>query len=221
MQSMATTANEQAPKLSADSQHDCTKDHLVVMSVENDSAMQDNTYTLWGDDNAPLTTYKSSNDTLLHIMTRSWMLRNNTIYNSLRYTVELNHSLTANSEFTNYSRGRSMLLIDPTGTGDFESDDVIVVLCAEPDTERSKTIFNNIEWDSDNSGSDCFTFAYYDGMLADITPEPATCNDGNSNNDGSIHIKVNLGTPPYSYVLKADSVPGIPSETVVSDGVFF
>ena len=221
MQSMATTANEQAPKLSADSQHDCTKDHLVVMSVENDSAMQDNTYTLWGDDNAPLTTYKSSNDTLLHIMTRTWMLRNNTIYNSLRYTVELNHSLTANSEFTNYSRGRSMLLIDPTGTGDFESDDVISILCGEPDTERSKTVFGNIEWDSDYNGSDCFTFAYYDGMLADITPTPATCNNGESNNDGSIYIKVNLGTPPYSYVLKADSVPGIQSETVVSDGVFF
>lgn len=220
-QYIATTANEQAPKLSADSKHDCAKDHLVVMSIENDSVIQDNTYTLWGDDNAPLTTYKSTKDTLLHIMTRKWMLRNNSIYNGTRYKVELNHTLTANSEFTNYSRGRSMLLIDPTGVGNFESDDVIAVLCAEPDAERSKTIFNNIEWDSDNNGSDCFTFAYYDGMLADVTPTPTACNNGNSLNDGSIYIKVNLGTPPYTYILKADSVPGITPTDIVSEGVFF
>ena len=74
------------------------------------------------------------------------------------------------------------------------------------DLMRGKTVFHNLFWDLDGSGSDVFTFAYYDGLAADAGPTPSTCEDGKPRNDGSIDIDIRIGTPVYDYVLSADTL---------------
>lgn len=135
--------------------------------------------------------------------------------------VELSYDLTNNSEFKDYSRKRSVILIDPTGERNFTLDDSNMVYCSNPDNERGKTIFHNVFWDKDGSGSDVFTFAYFDGIAVDAEPTPATCNGTSSNNDGSIDINVKIGTPVYTYTLVADSVQGKTKGTTIATGTFY
>lgn len=86
---------------------------------------------------------------------------------------------------------------------------------------RGKTIFRNILWDADGSGSDVFTFAYYDGISYDATPTPSSCENGVPRNDGYIDIGINIGTPVYSYVLSVDTVAGKVKGETIARGTFF
>lgn len=133
---------------------------------------------------------------------------------------ELSHALTPDDEFSQYCRNRTLLLIDPSGEGRFDTEDMIAVKCSRPDLMRGKTVFHNLFWDLDGSGSDVFTFAYYDGLAADAVPTPSTCEDGKPRNDGSIDIDIRIGTPVYDYVLSADTVAGVPKDEIIASGKF-
>lgn len=87
--------------------------------------------------------------------------------------------------------------------------------------DKGKTIFRNILWDADGSGSDVFTFAYYDGISYDATPTPSSCENGVPRNDGYIDIGINIGTPVYSYVLSVDTVAGKVKGETIARGTFF
>ena len=82
------------------------------------------------------------------------------------YMAELSYDLTPDREFSDYCRKRTVMLIDPSGEGDFDINSNSNIRCSKPDMTRGKTIFRNILWDADGSGSDVFTFAYYDGISA-------------------------------------------------------
>ena len=97
---------------------------------------------------------------------------------------------------------------------------MLAVKCSRPDLLRGKTVFHNLFWDLDGSGSDVFTFAYYDGLAADAVPTPSTCEDGKPRNDGSIDIDIRIGTPVYDYVLSADTVAGVPKDEIIASGKF-
>lgn len=133
---------------------------------------------------------------------------------------ELSHALTPDDEFSQYCRNRTLLLIDPSGEGRFDTEDMIAVKCSRPDLMRGKTVFHNLFWDLDGSGSDVFTFAYYDGLAVDAVPTPSTCEDGKPRNDGSIDIDIRIGTPVYDYVLSADTVAGVPKDEIIASGKF-
>lgn len=136
------------------------------------------------------------------------------------YFAELAHNLTPEKEFYHYSRNRTVMLIDPTGEGTFDSDNTVMVRCTPPDVSRGKTMFHNILWDADGSGSDVFTFAYFDGISADVDVSPTTCLDGVPQKDGYVDIGINIGTPIYKYALTVDSVAGINKDDVVASGSF-
>ena len=136
------------------------------------------------------------------------------------YFAELAHNLTTDKEFYHYSRNRTLMLIDPTGEGHFDSDNTIMVKCTSPDVSRGKTMFHNILWDADGSGSDVFTFAYFDGISADVDVTPTTCVGGIPQKDGSIDIGINIGTPIYKYVLTVDTEAGMKKDDVVASGSF-
>lgn len=133
---------------------------------------------------------------------------------------ELGYQLTRNKEFTPYRKNRTLMLIDRSGEGNIDPETSLAVRCSDYDGTRGKTLFHNLFWDTDKSGSDVFTFAYFDGILADFTPYPSTCKDGKAQKDGRIAIHVTVGTPAYTYSLTADSVKGMERETVVSSGSF-
>ena len=136
------------------------------------------------------------------------------------YFAELAHNLTPDKEFYHYSRNRTVMLIDPTGEGQFDTDNTVMVRCSPPDISRGKTMFHNILWDADGSGSDVFTFAYFDGIDADVDVEPTSCLDGVPQKDGAIDIGINIGTPIYKYTLTVDSVAGMNKDDLVASGSF-
>lgn len=136
------------------------------------------------------------------------------------FQAELGYALTDNKEFEAYRRNRTLLLLDPSGEGNFELDSKNAVRCSGYDAERKKTIFHNLFWDTDGSGSDMFTFAYYEGLLADITPYPSACQDGKPLADGKISIDITVGSPAYEYVLKAIEVEGFEPDSIVKEGYF-
>lgn len=136
------------------------------------------------------------------------------------YFAELAHNLTPEKEFYHYSRNRTVMLIDPTGEGRFDTDNTVMVRCTPPDISRGKTMFHNILWDADGSGSDMFTFAYFDGIDADVDVEPTTCVNGVPQKDGAIDIGINIGTPIYKYSLTVDSVAGMKKDDLVASGSF-
>ncbi len=113
-----------------------------------------------------------------------------------------------------------LLIIDPTGSGDFTSDNIRFVRSSSTDHTREKIIFRNVFLDTDGSGSDIFSFGYYDGLKASILPHDTHCKNGTSLPDGSINIAIELGTPSYTYRLKAAEVPGIPPKSIVREGTF-
>ena len=137
------------------------------------------------------------------------------------YMAELSYDLTPDREFSDYCRKRTVMLIDPSGEGDFDINSNSNIRCSKPDMTRGKTIFRNILWDADGSGSDVFTFAYYDGISYDATPTPSSCENGVPRNDGYIDIGINIGTPVYSYVLSVDTVAGKVKGETIDRGTFF
>ena len=137
------------------------------------------------------------------------------------YMAELSYDLTPDREFSDYCRKRTVMLIDPSGEGDFDINSNSNIRCSKPDMTRGKTIFRNILWDADGSGSDVFTFAYYDGISYDATPTPSSCENGVPRNDGYIDIGINIGTPVYSYVLSVDTVAGKVKGETIARGTFF
>mgnify|MGYP000097922414 FL=1 len=80
---------------------------------------------------------------------------------------ELSYDLIPSKEFADYSRKRTVMLIDPSGECEFDTGSNSNVRCSKPDIARGKTVFRNIFWDADGSGSDVFTFAYYDGIAVE------------------------------------------------------
>lgn len=113
-----------------------------------------------------------------------------------------------------------LLVIDRTGSGNFTSENIRFIKCSSTDLIREKLIFHNIFFDDDASGSDVFTFGYYDGLMASFHPEDAHCKNGVALSDGRIKIGIDLGTPAYTYRLTASDVSGIHSDSLVRQGLF-
>lgn len=108
--------------------------------------------------------------------------------------IELSYSSTRASEFKDNSKGRSFLLIDRTGTGNFDLNTVDMIEVDEVDASRQKAIFNNIFL---NTG-DVFTFAYRESDLAgEIEIIDPTCNQSN----GEITVKIKQGSRAFNYTL--------------------
>ena len=63
------------------------------------------------------------------------------------------------------------LIVDRTGTGNFNAE-IKEYLVDEIDLRRSKLIFNNVFWDTDENGEDIFTFGYNTGVKYAVRQKP-------------------------------------------------
>lgn len=95
------------------------------------------------------------------------------------------------------------LVIDRTGAGDFSTlnSDIIE---ATIDNEGKIATFSNIQWDTDNSGKDMFTFIYGDKLTLLATAEKY-----DSLESGKIKLTTLAGSPPFNYSLKKLDNPHI------------
>jgi len=134
--------------------------------------------------------------------------------------LELSYIASRASDFYNYrSQGYSFLIIDRSGTGNFDPSDVDYIPSSAVDETRSKIIFNNVFWNKRGTGKEVFTFGYklsnVSGMIT--TDNPVCVNDTTSNN-GSVHVKMTSGLPGFSYTLMPAPANGSGS---TASGIFF
>ncbi len=119
--------------------------------------------------------------------------QHNGFVNSSGNVVELSGEMTEDSEFFDYARRNVYLLIDRTGTGNFDPMQTLYIRTDEFDPDRKKIIFNNVFWED----GDLFTFARsgygYNGTYnsADftITQTDPECVNNVAQNNGEIEIK--------------------------------
>lgn len=117
--------------------------------------------------------------------------------------LELSYITQRASEFSNYrAGGKSYLVIDRTGTGDFSSPDTEYIPSDELDESRYKIIFNNIFWDTDGNGKDMFTFGYrQSNLVAVVTQKGPGCIDDILQQNGQVNIKIKQGFKAFNYSL--------------------
>ncbi|PQL93410.1 T9SS type A sorting domain-containing protein [Apibacter adventoris] len=135
--------------------------------------------------------------------------------------IELSYGKGRAEEFANYSQptgSLSYLLIDRSGTGNFNPENTEIYPVDENDKDRTKIIFNNIFFDTDNNGKDAFTFAYRESnLIAKIEKENPSCDDlGASQKDGKITLKIERGDEGFQYQLY-----NIETTQIEKEGTFF
>ncbi|MDH6310946.1 hypothetical protein M2451_003810 [Dysgonomonas sp. PFB1-18] len=124
--------------------------------------------------------------------------------------VELSYATNRASDFKDNNKGTSFLVIDRSGTGNFNTSDVVYIQADEIDILRQKVIFNNVFFDADANGSDVFTFAYNESDIAgEIDIIDPSCNAS----DGEVKIMLTSGTRAFKYTLTDTS-----SNTVIRSG---
>lgn len=185
-----------------------TDRHLLSIGIETaESASEetadftiDNMALVWGDDDATLETSEDEECfPAWHLMGRTWLMRASTPAAVTCYA-ELGHEMTHGGEFSAYRRSRTAIIIDRTGEGIFNAS-CDIVPCIRTDNPNAATKFTGISWDKDGNGRDAFTFAYFDGLLAEVAATPVTCGTDGRNQDGKINCDIIIGSPEFDYQL--------------------
>ena len=118
--------------------------------------------------------------------------------------IELSYLSERAENFNNYRFiGKTYLIIDRSGTGNFPSNNIEIIPSADIDGHRSKIIFNNIFWNDNGQGKEVFTFGYKqtDFSIDTILIEHPTCDKGVPQSDGTITFIGKNGIEGFEYRL--------------------
>ncbi len=126
-------------------------------NATNVSTLNDGSFLMWGDDNQSLTftTIQNDDNVAYDILHRQWLMdiTGNT-------TKETPTEVRLNTQHLDYPEGTyPWLIIDRSGTGNFNSDDLDYYQMSSQISPEGYAFFDNIQWDTDGSGKDAFTFA--------------------------------------------------------------
>jgi hypothetical protein len=108
--------------------------------------------------------------------------------------IELSYAADKASGFRNDGKGTSLLLIDRTGTGNFDTNAAEVIEASEIDILRRKAVFNNVFL----RDGDTFTFAYRE---SDLSGEVETVDPACNQPDGEITVHLSTGVRAFNYKL--------------------
>jgi hypothetical protein len=135
--------------------------------------------------------------------------------------LELSHIAERAYEFRPYrDGGKTYLVIDRSGSGDFSPGNVEYIPSDELDATRYKTIFNNVFWDTDGNGRDVFTFGYrQSNLVAAVRQENPSCENDVPQANGQIHIKVEQGFKPFTYSLADKETKEVRSGSFFDDSL--
>lgn len=116
------------------------------------------------------------------------------------HRVELSSYTNRATEFNDYLNGKSYLIVDRSGTGDFAYENTDFYEINEWDPNRSKLVFNNVFWDIDGNGKEVFTFGYRkDNLVAQIREQDVDCSSPTIG--GNIQIDIVRGDESFEYEL--------------------
>jgi hypothetical protein len=108
--------------------------------------------------------------------------------------------------FENRENEKGVLVIDRSGSGEFQAADLEFIPAGGIDLLRQKVIFHNVFFDRDGSGTDVFTFAFGNpDVLGNLQIIPPDCEESN----GEFILKLDWGIRGYNYAL-TDSATGAP-----------
>jgi hypothetical protein len=108
--------------------------------------------------------------------------------------------------FESRENEKAVLVIDRSGSGEFQTADLEFIPADGIDRQRQKVIFHNVFFDRDGNGTDVFTFAYGNpDMLGNLQIIPPDCGESN----GEFILKLDWGIRGYNYAL-TDSATNAP-----------
>lgn len=100
-----------------------------------------------------------------------------------------------------YRKNRSILLINDSPIFDNPDEVDQKIACTDFDVCRQKLMFHNVFFNENDTSY--FTFASYDGLIADFTPIRANCDGADQpTNTGQLIIDIKCGSPLYDLELK-------------------
>ena len=206
LQNLSATSYEEAPRYTClpanDSHHqrDCgqgfSASRLLAMGTSV-NGISGAGHLIWGDDGAATTTMAAGGH--WHAMQRRWLVSEAGGLGSSALA-ELSYSIAGGGEFRPYRHGRTFLL----ASGQDSSN---AFRCAGFDAERSKILFNGVSLED----GDTVTFAWNDGLVANVSAEEATCSGTTPCSDGLIITGITCGGPVTAFTLS--TMAGIPLRT--------
>lgn len=107
--------------------------------------------------------------------------------------IELSYDTNFAKALKPYRKNRAVLLIDKNENINIYS--ATKIPNKGFDSERKKLYFHNVYFKDDTNNY--FSFATYDGLLADFTPYRASCTNGYSVSNGRLRIDIKCGSPLY------------------------
>lgn len=110
--------------------------------------------------------------------------------------IELSYAVAPG--FKGNGTGKSYLVVDRTGTGNFDAAGTEYIPADETDAVRQKAVFNNVFFDTDGNGADVFSFAY---MASGIAGNIAVTGPGCGGADGEATINLTSGNRAFNYTL--------------------
>lgn len=188
--------------------HSTEKENLITIGVDeitpsnaaNKALIEDGTFLIWSDNNAlPILT--TPNDVSYpQLLQRQWMMQaTGATASNLATTVQLDITTVFNDKTLDPSK--YLLVMDASGKGTFLPENVKYIMASS--LENNILTFKNIRWDTDNSGTDSFSFALRPDLEVALTEEkPINCGAGNN---GVLSYNVQGGIPPYTFELKTSS----------------
>lgn len=131
---------------------------IAATNATNVSTLNNLDFLMWGDDNQPLTSFTSlqNDDNVAYsVLHRKWLM--NATGNTAHTTPT---EIRLNTQHIEFPEGTyPWLVIDRSGTGNFAADDVVYVQMKGSISPEGYAFFDNVQWDTDGSGEDVFTFA--------------------------------------------------------------
>lgn len=167
-------------------------------NTKNPALIENNSFHIWGDNNAALD-FESKEQGQPKRLQRRWLMAAHGQAPDLKTVLQFDPGEAAQPA----KRGEYWWLItDHSGTGQFPLGAVSYYPAREI-PGKGRLLFEGIQWDTDRSGSDVFTFGVGPAMMPKVWVTAPTCTPAS---DGQLHIGAEGGRPPYRFVLtKHDS----------------
>ncbi|HEX2630958.1 MAG TPA: hypothetical protein VHM26_18205, partial [Chitinophagaceae bacterium] len=129
---------------------------IASSNKTNTGQLSNGDYLIWGDNDQPFTlqeTIKTGSDEML-LTGKKWMIRRS---GNTDHNISTELAIDIKSLFSHYSKENFFLVIDKSGSGNFNTSDCIYVT-PESISKEGIASFGNLQWDVDRSGKDVFAF---------------------------------------------------------------
>ena len=168
---------------------------ITTLNNENAGVLEDQSFLIWSDNNGDLEISSASN-----LLDRRWEIQKTTprqFSTSLRLGVrQLKTELKADEKY--------WLAID-RGAENIFSVETTDYYSPSSNEGREYLHYEDIRWDTDESGKDHFTFLQGGEVIVVVEKGLPSCDQGNS---GQISFKAYGGAAPYNYQISSLSIQG-------------